>query len=149
MKGSIRKIRIRPRRKGHTLPQSVAHGNPAAGKAFEEEAEAAERISYRVYGKMKARALYAGRMAGRQSLFDLFSIVETPGRVRLISCKTDGYIRPRERQALAEFLSRLPAVLVPVLEVHYRKGGKIHRKTIRTAKDLEFFAHKGRDTQWQ
>lgn len=120
---------------------------------------AQERTSYRVFGRVRTRALYAARMAGRQPLLDVVSIVPASphgvkwptidgraaiGTLRLISAKTDAYLRPRERQALAEFLARLPLRLEPVVEIHYRDPkGHLHRKTIRTVADLDFFSRKG------
>ena len=68
---------------------------------------------------------------------DLRAVYPAVHEVHLVQCKMDGYMRPAERESLKEVARSIGAV--PVLAWGgdaRKKTGPIHRKDIRTGRDL-------------
>lgn len=97
-----------------------------------------ERFEIAVMNKIKPGALFCQRTAGSYGQADVMAVMRT-GTTRLIQCKANGYLCPKERRQLAKLLAKLPPNVQ--LEVFYRPTPRTMSKRIITrVEHLEVFA---------
>lgn len=98
-----------------------------------------EAFEWRQLRKMKSSCLTVVRSSGSRGQFDIWGLQKD--KLRLVQCKSNGYIDPAERESIAKFLLEKPMWVQ--VEVHVRLSHKkVHKYIIKTDKDLEKFAKK-------
>lgn len=101
--------------------------NQKIGFAFEQ----------RVLTSLKRIDRHPVRSSGSKGLFDLVSI-RRDFKIRLVVCRNNGYLSPREREALKDFLVNIPQNLrsLYILELHYYISPKKRAKKYLTQEVL-------------
>lgn len=100
-----------------------------------ENRERGHRFEIRVMNQIKRDAKYVMHSAGSYGLFDLIALA-WDGRVRLITCKANGYLSPSERKALRSYMN-VKQNSNEVIELYYYKNKRTIGRTIITKEVLK------------
>lgn len=103
-----------------------------------------EAFEWRQLRKMKGSCLEVCRSSGSRGMFDIWGLAGD--KLRMVQCKANGYIEPKEREALTKFLAQKPSWVQ--IEIHVRLSHKkVHKYIITKREDLEKFAKKLEEPQ--
>jgi len=97
------------------------------------------RFEIRIFNRVKKDAKYVIHSAGSYGLFDIVALT-WDGRVRLITCKGNGYLSPQERRKLLDYI-HFKQTKHEVIELHYYKNKRSIGRKILTK---EFLNEKAR-----
>ncbi len=109
------------------VTKEIAMRNRKNGDAFE----------FRIMRKeKKKKGNEVVRSSGSHGIFDLWILKGTT--LRLIQCKRNGYIKPKERKEIAKFMETMESFVQ--VEVHIQlTARKMKKYIIRKVEDLEKF----------
>ena len=92
------------------------------------------RFEIKIWNKVNhGNCLARSISSGSKGLFDVWSLQKD--KLRLIICKYNGYMCPKERRLYAEFLKGKPEFVQ--VELHYYKSPrKVVKRIVKSEKDL-------------
>ena len=121
----IIEIKNKPKGEGKMKKSEIGRMNVAEGQRFE----------IKIWNKVNhGKCLTRIRSSGSKGLFDVWSL-DKSGKLRLIVAKTNGYLEPRERRELREFLGKKPDY-VQVEIWYYKSKRKMTKKIVNNELDL-------------